>query len=163
MKAVHALGFIKISGSTLRVIFGLDTVPSIVISAVIAVLYTLMGGLVSVAYTDVIQITFITVGLVNYGINILSSSKNSSTFIYDFFTVPGPISMPYYLFQLLSIPYAASNKNVASLDFETTDWKGELPAHLVGEWIDFAFLLLLGGVPWQCYFQRVLARYAHSH
>ena len=26
-----------------------------------------------------------------------------------------------------------------------------------GLWIDYAFLLLLGGIPWQCYYQRVLS------
>ena len=26
-----------------------------------------------------------------------------------------------------------------------------------GVWVDYAFLLLLGGVPWQCYYQRVLS------
>ena len=26
-----------------------------------------------------------------------------------------------------------------------------------GEWIDYAFLLMLGGIPWQCYYQRVLS------
>jgi len=33
-------------------------------SAAVAILYTLMGGLYSVAYTDVIQLGFIFVGLV---------------------------------------------------------------------------------------------------
>lgn len=51
-------------GSTLQVILNIDTVLAIVISAAIAVLYTLMGGLISVAYTDVFQITFIAFGLV---------------------------------------------------------------------------------------------------
>ena len=46
-------------------IFHIDTVLAIVISAAIAVLYTLMGGLISVAYTDVFQITFIAFGLVS--------------------------------------------------------------------------------------------------
>ena len=27
----------------------------------------------------------------------------------------------------------------------------------VGLWIDYAFLLMLGGIPWQCYYQRVLS------
>lgn len=34
------------------------------ISAAVAIIYTLMGGLYSVAYTDVIQLTFILLGLV---------------------------------------------------------------------------------------------------
>ena len=55
------------------------------------------------------------------------------------------------------MPFAATHPAVSSIDFGTTDWKGELPGYLVGEWIDFAFLLLLGGIPWQAYFQRVLS------
>lgn len=34
------------------------------VSAAVAIIYTLMGGLYSVAYTDVIQLTFILLGLV---------------------------------------------------------------------------------------------------
>ena len=53
-----------LSGSTLRVILDIARVPSIIASAVISVLYTLIGGLTSVAYTDVFQISFIGLGLV---------------------------------------------------------------------------------------------------
>eukprot|EP00094_Tigriopus_californicus_P002563 TCALIF_02476-PA protein Name:"Similar to SLC5A7 High affinity choline transporter 1 (Homo sapiens)" AED:0.13 eAED:0.13 QI:0/0.8/0.72/0.90/0.7/0.81/11/202/566 len=109
-------------GSTLQVILKIDTVTSIIISAAIAVLYTLMGGLVSVAYTDVFQIIFIAFGLA------------------------------------LSLPFAATSEFVSSKHLEEgADYRGALPSHLVGEWIDYAFLLLLGGIPWQCYFQRVLS------
>lgn len=108
-------------GSTLQVILKIDTTTSIIISAAIAVLYTLMGGLVSVAYTDVFQIIFIAFGLA------------------------------------LSLPFAATSEFVSFDRLEGTDYRGSLPSHLVGEWIDNAFLLLLGGIPWQCYFQRVLS------
>lgn len=47
-----------------QVILNLDEKVSIISSAVIALGYTLFGGLVSVAYTDVIQIFFIVFGLV---------------------------------------------------------------------------------------------------
>jgi high affinity choline transporter 7 len=50
-------------GSTLQVILNLDEKVSIISSAVIALGYTLFGGLISVAYTDVIQIFFIVFGL----------------------------------------------------------------------------------------------------
>merc|ERR1719370_1020588 len=50
-------------GSTLQVILNLDEKVSIIMSAVIALGYTLLGGLISVAYTDVIQIFFIVIGL----------------------------------------------------------------------------------------------------
>ena len=47
-----------------QVILGLERTTSIIISAIIAVLYTLVGGLISVAYTDVFQLFFIAFGLV---------------------------------------------------------------------------------------------------
>ena len=51
-------------GSTLRVIVGLERTISVIVSAVIAVGYTLVGGLYSVAYTDVVQLICIFIGLV---------------------------------------------------------------------------------------------------
>jgi len=108
-------------GSTLRVILALDQVTSVISSAIIAVLYTLFGGLISVAYTDVFQLGFIAFGLI------------------------------------LALPFAANNELVSSIDFETTDWAGEVKSHHVGTYVDIWFLLLLGGVPWQAYFQRVLS------
>merc|ERR1712223_1730752 len=50
-------------GSTLQVILHIENTISIIISAIIAVMYTLLGGLVSVAYTDVFQLFFIALGL----------------------------------------------------------------------------------------------------
>ena len=63
-------------GSTLQVILNLDEKVSIIMSAVIALGYTLLGGLISVAYTDVIQIFFIVFGLVN----IINKHQNNNTF-----------------------------------------------------------------------------------
>merc|ERR1719384_3002728 len=42
-------------------------------------------------------------------------------------------------------------------DGVTPAWYGEVENHAWGEWLDYAFLLLLGGIPWQCYYQRVLS------
>ncbi len=56
-------------GSTLQVILGIDINLSIIVSAIIAVLYTLIGGLISVAYTDVFQLFFIVFGLVRHILN----------------------------------------------------------------------------------------------
>ncbi|XP_070187378.1 high affinity choline transporter 1-like isoform X2 [Littorina saxatilis] len=50
-------------GATLKVILDIDLTLSIIISAGIALLYTLMGGLYSVAYTDVVQLICIFIGL----------------------------------------------------------------------------------------------------
>jgi len=51
-------------GGTLSIIVSLDVRISVIISALIAVMYTVVGGLYSVAYTDVVQLICIFLGLV---------------------------------------------------------------------------------------------------
>jgi high affinity choline transporter 7 len=43
-----------------------DNTTSIIISAIVVVVYTLFGGLYSVAYTDVVQLFCIFAGLVSF-------------------------------------------------------------------------------------------------
>lgn len=50
-------------GATLSVILGMDMTASVVLSAFIAVFYTFSGGLYAVAYTDVVQLFCIFIGL----------------------------------------------------------------------------------------------------
>ncbi|KXJ09271.1 high-affinity choline transporter 1 isoform X2 [Exaiptasia diaphana] len=107
-------------GATVSVVIGLGKTLSIIVSSCIAVCYTLIGGLYSVAYTDVIQLICIFVGL------------------------------------WLSIPFALSHDAVTNIEITAPKWLGEWPVNY-GYWIDHAFLLVFGGVPWQVYFQRVLA------
>lgn len=47
---------------------------SVGISAAVAIFYTLMGGLYSVAYTDVIQLIFMFFGLVQTNTTVIRSS-----------------------------------------------------------------------------------------
>lgn len=49
----------------MSVIVDINIKMSVVISALIAIFYTLVGGLYSVAYTDVVQLFCIFVGLVS--------------------------------------------------------------------------------------------------
>ncbi|PVD39262.1 hypothetical protein C0Q70_01890 [Pomacea canaliculata] len=66
-----AAAILSALGNTISVILDFDTTISIIISACVAVVYTFLGGLYSVAYTDVIQLVFIAVGLVYGPGNIL--------------------------------------------------------------------------------------------
>ena len=52
-------------GATVSVVINLNKELSVIVSACIAVFYTLIGGLYSVAYTDVIQLICIFIGLVS--------------------------------------------------------------------------------------------------
>jgi Na+/proline symporter len=54
-----------LSGTTMSVIINMDIVIAIVVSAVVGVAYTLFGQMIAVAYTDIMQLIFIIVGLVS--------------------------------------------------------------------------------------------------
>ena len=54
-------------------IVGLSNVWAVVTSAIVVVLYTLAGGLFSVAYTDIVQLGCIFVGLVSPCLNLKST------------------------------------------------------------------------------------------
>ena len=55
---------ILILGATLATIIQMNLDLSVVVSALIAIAYTWIGGLYSVAYTDVVQLACIAIGLV---------------------------------------------------------------------------------------------------
>lgn len=63
-----------VPGGTMSVILDLSYVYSIIVSSVIAIIYTLLGGLYSVAYTDVIQLILIFVSLVRTIMRSISQS-----------------------------------------------------------------------------------------
>lgn len=63
-------------GASISVVIDIDTTTSIIVSGAIAISYTLVGGLYSVVYTDVVQLICIFIGLVSLssfivGFNVL--------------------------------------------------------------------------------------------
>jgi high affinity choline transporter 7 len=118
-------------GTTFGVIVGLDPSTSIVLSALIAIAYTALGGLWSVAMTDLVQLSLLIVGL------------------------------------LLVVPYAFEAVGGAGAAWATYEARygaaaTPLPSRAAlgadyWRWWDGALLLMFGGIPWQAYFQRVLA------
>ncbi|XP_028407780.1 high-affinity choline transporter 1-like [Dendronephthya gigantea] len=108
-------------GASISVVVDLDNTTAVTVSAAIAVFYTFFGGLYSVAYTDVVQLICIFVGL------------------------------------WLTIPFAMTHSAVSSISTTKKTWIGEWDWKFTGVWVDYALLLVFGGIPWQVYFQRVLA------
>ncbi|XP_018557202.1 high-affinity choline transporter 1 [Lates calcarifer] len=114
-------------GATLSVIVDININMSVVISAMIAIFYTLVGGLYSVAYTDVVQLFCIFLGL------------------------------------WISVPFALSNPAVSDISVTAkkkiyqSPWLGKIDPEDKWLWADNFCLLMLGGIPWQVYFQRVLS------
>lgn len=80
-------------GATISVIIDVDVNASVIVSALIAILYTLVGGLYSVAYTDVVQLFCIFIGLVG---------DTTSSFIASFLSFLPHFSPP-------SLPYPSKN------------------------------------------------------
>ncbi|XP_063996153.1 high affinity choline transporter 1-like [Pogoniulus pusillus] len=114
-------------GATMRVILDIGGSSAIFVSACIVILYTLLGGIYSVAYTDVIQLAFITLSL---WICIPFALVNSAT---------------------ESIYYTATHQSYQG------PWIGKIESQDLGRWLDDFFYLVFGSIPWQTYFQRVLS------
>jgi len=144
-------------GTSLRVICGLSDPVSIVVSACIAMTYTLFGGLYSVAFTDVVQLFCIFIGLI-FSIPFMTT--------HDAVTTPlkgTGVAMYYFnatynattgaMISNNSIHYYGESKGAA-------DWPaftGKVDRKYAGVWVDYAIMMICGGIPWQAYFQRVLS------
>lgn len=123
-------------GTTFGTLLGLDFASSIVLSAAVAVAYTVVGGMYSVAYTDVVQVGLIIVGL----FLVLPSA----------FAQVGGFSASWDAYREGMGTNAALFPPLAG--WNNPDWGASY-----WNWWDLALLLILGGIPWQVYFQRVLS------
>ncbi|OWK61111.1 High affinity choline transporter 1 [Lonchura striata] len=101
-------------GATMRVILDIGGSLAITISACTVILYTLLGGLYSVAYTDVIQMVFITLSLASPWICIPFALVNSAT---------------------ESIYYTATHQSYQD------PWIGKIEKQYLGRWLDDFFYL----------------------
>lgn len=114
-------------GATMSVILGLSYSVCIWISAVVAVTYTLLGGLYSVAYTDIIQLTLI------------------------FFSLW--LCVPFVLIN----PHSADISKTALNFTYQAPWVGSIDKDRMGRWIDNFLLLVLGNMGYQDFHQRTLS------
>ena len=118
-------------GATFSTVLGLDIQTSIILSSLIAITYTAIGGLWAVALTDVVQLALLLVGLaivIPFALNTVGGWDN--------------------VWEL----YQQKMGGLASF----IPSKEVLGNHYLNWW-DYALLLIFGGIPWQVYFQRVLA------
>jgi high affinity choline transporter 7 len=121
-------------GTAFATVLGLDATTSVIVSAAVAVTYTVLGGLWSVAYTDSLQLLCIAGGTCVALPFALEHTGGLATTIAS---------------------YQEQFGSAARMIPEVTAWGGKQPWGW--QWTDMAVLLILGGIPWQVYFQRVLA------
>ncbi|XP_068178529.1 high affinity choline transporter 1-like [Antennarius striatus] len=119
-------------GGTMSVILDLSYAYSIVISSVVAIIYTLLGGLYSVAYTDVIQLILIFISLW--------------------------VCVPF----MLTSPHAVDISLTAYNHTFQAPWVGTVELDEAGKWFDDFMLLALGGLAYQAFYQRILSSSSYS-
>uniref|UniRef100_A0A915HTL2 Uncharacterized protein n=1 Tax=Romanomermis culicivorax TaxID=13658 RepID=A0A915HTL2_ROMCU len=129
-------------GSTLAVIVELNFQTSVMLSTLVAVLYTFLGGQYSVCYTDVAQLMMIVFGLVICTPYVWRN---------EFFQPKNFANLTREAFGNMSYNDAAPNST------NRIDWLGHVTVQEWPRYFDEYALIILGGIPWQDYFQRVLA------
>ncbi|WP_200816534.1 sodium:solute symporter family protein [Halobacillus sp. Marseille-P3879] len=123
-------------GTTFGTILNIDFTTSIILSGIIAIAYTVAGGMWAVAYTDVFQMAVLLIGLM--------------------------LVIPFTLGHVGGIESAwgsySSEMGTYSNLFPPLDgWNDPDWGNYYWNWIDYALLLIFGGIAWQVYFQRVLS------
>lgn len=129
-------------GSTFGVVLKIDLATAILISAVVVTLYTMAGGMWAVAYTDAFQLMLVGIGLAAAVPMALDAV--------------GGVSAAWHTYQ-------AARPDAAVLVPPVTP-SGELwTRQAIVSWWDVSIMLMLGGIPWNCYFQRVLSCRTPAH
>ncbi|MCK0191208.1 sodium:solute symporter family protein [Arenibacter sp. F20364] len=118
-------------GATFATILGLDIRTAIVISSLIAIAYTAIGGMWAVALTDVVQLGLLIIGLI--------------------------MVIPFALDQVGGWDMVWGKYQINMGDMAHFLPTKEALGDYYYNWWDFALLLIFGGIPWQVYFQRVLS------
>ncbi|XP_014677036.1 PREDICTED: high-affinity choline transporter 1-like [Priapulus caudatus] len=141
---------LKALGATLAVILSLDQRVSVIISACIAIFYTFFGGLYSVAYTDVVQLICMFIGLVcgtlwRHSASIAVTAANPATSWYGtlewkwagvwvdyalhliFGGIPWQASQPCTSNALRGSRTANTGDAAVIIDWNATSYPGEIP------------------------------------
>jgi high affinity choline transporter 7 len=123
-------------GSTFGVILKMPLTVAIMLSAAVVVAYTMVGGMWSVAYTDAFQLGLVVLGLA--------------------------FALPFAMeaaggFDAAWSGYVAARAErgwfFPPLQPSGTFWTSQT----IINWWDVSAMLVFGGIPWNCYFQRVLS------
>ncbi|MET0392116.1 MAG: sodium:solute symporter family protein [Chitinophagaceae bacterium] len=122
-------------GATFGVVLNMDLTTSILLSAAIVTFYTMLGGMWAVAYTDAFQLLLIPIGLIV-----------ALPFVFQHV---GGVNAAWEQYHTLKGEAAGFVPPLSANGFWTTGG--------IASWWDVSAMLVLGGIPWNCYFQRVLS------
>ncbi len=123
-------------GSTFGVLLGMNLRTAILLSAVVTTAYTMIGGMWSVAYTDIFQLGLVALGLVAALPFVLAGA--------------GGLEQSW-------AHYVSARPDGSGIVPSWQSGGGLWTASSVVAWSDVSLMLIFGGIPWNCYFQRVLS------
>jgi hypothetical protein len=123
-------------GSTFGVMLGMELTTAILLSAIIVTFYTMLGGMWSVAYTDAFQLGLVALGML-VALPVVFQATGGLASAWAAYGAARPAGTG------LLPPFHAGAEG----------WT--LPT--IVNWWDVSLMLMLGGIPWNCYFQRVLS------
>lgn len=123
-------------GATFGVLLDMPIATAILLAAVVTTAYTMVGGMWSVAYTDVVQLTLVVLGLAAALPWVLDGA--------------GGLAAAW-------ATYVAARPESAALLPPLTPATAAWQGGAVFGWWDTSLMLVLGGIPWNSYFQRVLS------
>lgn len=129
-------------GASSAALLGVRFEAAVLVAATVVLAYTMAGGLWSVTYADVLQLALVAVGLcvaLPFVLATVGGLDGAWTAYRESFPERGGLAPP-----------------LAALGSTWT-------APSITAWWDLSVMLLLGGIPWNCYFQRVLACSTPAH
>lgn len=130
-------------GATFGVVLNMDLSTAILMSAAVVTLYTMAGGMWAVAYTDAFQLALVAIGL-GAALPVALDAVGGLGAAWTTYQAARPEAA-------LLLPPALSA--VEGLDASGALWTRQA----IVSWWDVSIMLMLGGIPWNCYFQRVLS------
>ncbi len=123
-------------GATFAQLLHVNMSSAILCSALVVIAYTVVGGMWSVAYTDIFQLWLIPIGMLA--------------------AVPFALDRAGGLQECIDLYWAGhpdTSRWLPPLTADNRSWT--FPG--IFAWWDMTTMLILGGIPWNCYFQRVLS------
>ena len=117
-------------GSTFGVLLGMKLTTAILLSAVVTTAYTVLGGMWSVAYTDIFQLALVAIGLAA-ALPYVLAGAGGLHHAWDVYVAARP----------------EGGGMIPPWQPHTALWNR---ASVIGWW-DTSVMLMFGGIPWNCY------------
>ncbi|MBI3860513.1 MAG: sodium:solute symporter family protein [Planctomycetia bacterium] len=124
-EAIWSAALLAAIAATFGVLLRMDRTTAVLLSSAVVTTYTMLGGMWSVAWTDIFQLALVPVGLLAALPFAMGAAGGWDVCLREYFAMRS--AEPAWSFQ------------------QTVGW-----------W-DVTAMLVLGGIPWNCYFQRVLS------